>query len=160
MRENPRDAGETPTEALRYDLRPHPEGGWFRRTWTSPDQLRLVGPDGGERVRPAATLTQFCLPPGECSAWHRVASEEIWIWNGAGRIRLQLGGSGEWPSGGQVLVLGSDATAGEVLQARVPAGVWQCTLASDTTGLASCLVSPGFDFADFTLAETPADGPG
>ena len=28
-----------PATALRLDLEPHPEGGWFRRTWTSPNAI-------------------------------------------------------------------------------------------------------------------------
>lgn len=35
----------------------------------------------------------------------------------------------------------------------VPSGVWQRTVASDADALVSCLVSPGFDFADFRLAD-------
>ena len=35
---------------------------------------------------------------------------------------------------------------------RWPAGVWQRTVPSDADALVSCLVSPGFDFADFELA--------
>jgi len=136
-----------PTEADTYSLTPHPEGGWYRRTWTSTEQIRTL--DG--RTRPAATLIQFCLPAGECSAWHRVGSDEIWIWNGAGRISLQLGGAGPHPIPDMVRVLGAGASNGELLQALVPAGVWQRTLPADAVGLASCLVSPGFDFADFTL---------
>ena len=34
----------------------------------------------------------------------------------------------------------------------MPAGVWQRTVPSDADALVSCLVSPGFDFADFELA--------
>jgi predicted cupin superfamily sugar epimerase len=37
-------------------------------------------------------------------------------------------------------------------QALVPAGVWQRTLPGTADALVSCLVSPGFDFEDFTLA--------
>ena len=37
-------------------------------------------------------------------------------------------------------------------QLLVPAGVWQRTLVSSADALVSCLVSPGFDFADFELA--------
>lgn len=139
---------ERPELAERHDLAPHPEGGWYRRTWTSPETVRLVGPDGSVRVRPTATLILFCLPPGECSAWHTVASDEVWIWNGAGPVTLQLGGRGQRPVDGERVVL--DAAAP---QAVVPAGTWQRTLPAETTGLVSCLVSPGFDFADFKLAD-------
>ncbi|HEY1969134.1 MAG TPA: cupin domain-containing protein [Pseudonocardia sp.] len=149
-----------PELAAVYDLRPHPEGGWYRRTWTAPDSIRRILPDGTERVRAAATLILFYLDPGECSAWHRVASDEVWIWTGAGPISVQLGGHSNTPSDNNpnnnnpVTVLGPDPRAGHQPQLLVPAGVWQRTLPSTEPGLASCLVSPGFDFADFTLASS------
>lgn len=64
-----------PALAEALDLEPHPEGGWYRRTWASPVSVTL--PDG--RVRPTATLIHFLLPAGESSAWHRVSSDELWI---------------------------------------------------------------------------------
>lgn len=137
-----------PAIAAAYDLEPHPEGGWYRSTWTSPESLTTS--DG--RTRPAATLILFCLPPGEASAWHLVASDEVWIWSGRGGIEIQLGGSDGEPVEDEIITLGPNFGAGQVLQARVPAGCWQRTLPSDQTGLASCLVSPGFSFDDFTLA--------
>jgi hypothetical protein len=139
-----------PAVAAAYDLHPHPEGGWYRRTWTATEQVRV-----GDRVRPAATLIQFCLPPGECSAWHVLASDEVWIWNGAGRVTLCLGCAGARPVDRELVVLGPDRAAAEVPQAVVPAGTWQRTLPAEHTGLVSCLVSPGFDFADLTLREQP-----
>ncbi|MFZ4892925.1 cupin domain-containing protein [Plantibacter sp. Mn2098] len=150
----------SPTAAA-LSLEPHPEGGWYRRTWTSPDAVTVdsgsddSGPDdgdGGSVVRPAATLIHFFLPPGESSAWHRVRSTEIWLWHGPGRITLQHGGSGEAPVPGESVVLGPDIAGGEVAQATVEPTVWQRTLPAEEDALASCLVSPGFDFADFTLA--------
>jgi predicted cupin superfamily sugar epimerase len=135
-------------EAL--DLQPHPEGGWYRRTWASPVAVTL--PDG--RVRPTATLIHFLLPAGESSAWHTVVSDELWIAQ-LGRVRLELGGDGdrpgERPGDGDVHVVGLDLAAGELAQALVPVGVWQRTVPTDADALVSCLVSPGFDFADFEL---------
>jgi predicted cupin superfamily sugar epimerase len=64
-----------PALAEALDLEPHPEGGWYRRTWASPVSVTL--PDG--RVRRTATLIHFLLPAGESSAWHRVSSDELWI---------------------------------------------------------------------------------
>jgi len=46
-----------------------------------------------------------------------------------------------------------------VAQAVVPAHVWQRTVPGPADALVSCLVSPGFDFADFELADGPT-GPG
>jgi len=127
-------------------LTPHPEGGWYRQTWASAVTVTL--PDG--RVRPTATLIYFLLPAGESSAWHRVASDELWLAH-TGTVSLELGGDGARPDEGERLVVGVDVTAGQRPQALVPAGCWQRTVPSDHDALVSCLVSPGFDFADFEL---------
>jgi predicted cupin superfamily sugar epimerase len=50
------------------------------------------------------------------------------------------------------VVLGPRIEDGEVLQAIVPAGVTQSAKpAGDDAVLVSCMVAPGFDFADFRL---------
>ncbi len=130
------------------DLLPHPEGGLYRQTWVSPETVTL--PDG--RVRPAATLIYFLLAAGASSAWHKVASDETWLAH-TGTVGLQYGGSGDAPVEGDVVTVGVDLAAGERPQALVPAGVWQRTVPGVEDALVSCLVSPGFDFADFELAE-------
>lgn len=132
-----------PPLADALDLAPHPEGGWYRQTWVSPETVAL--PDG--RVRPTATLIYFLLPAGESSAWHRVRSDEIWLAH-SGTVIVQLGGSGVAPAD-EVTTVVVDA---EQPQGLVPAGVWQRTVPGADDALVSCLVSPGFDFADFELA--------
>jgi predicted cupin superfamily sugar epimerase len=68
-------------------------------------------------------------------------------------LTLALGGDGPEPRPGTELRLGPDVTAGEHPQLLVPAGVWQSARpAADREVLVSCVVVPGFDFADFTLA--------
>lgn len=81
-----------PARAVALGLEPHPEGGWYRRTWTASDTVTTQA-----GTRPAATLIHFLLAPGEASAWHRVTSEEIWLWHGPGVLRLQFGGDGDAP---------------------------------------------------------------
>lgn len=137
---------DTPPLAVSLGLAPHPEGGWYRQTWASPVTVTL--PDG--RVRPTATLIHFLLPAGESSAWHRVASDELWLAH-TGTVSLELGGDGARPDGAQRVPVGVDVAAGERPQALVPAGCWQRTVVADHDALVSCLVSPGFDFADFEL---------
>jgi predicted cupin superfamily sugar epimerase/uncharacterized protein (DUF952 family) len=130
--------------AEEYDLLPHPEGGWYRRTWTSPRSVET--PNG---PRPTATAIYFLLPPGQTSAWHVVSSAELWLWHRGGPLTLSLAGTGEEPADDpQQVVLG--VGAGQSPQALVPAGTWQRATASATVEtLVSCVVSPGFDFADF-----------
>jgi predicted cupin superfamily sugar epimerase/GNAT superfamily N-acetyltransferase len=154
----PVEGGTIPVECRRMvrDLRPelarvldperHPEGGWYRQTWASPEPVRL--PDGRERA--TATLIYFLLPAGECSAWHRVSSDELWLAH-QGRVLLELGGGGAHPSTTESVVLGADVAAGERPQLLVPGGVWQRTVPGDADALVSCVVSPGFDFEDFEL---------
>ncbi|MCL2542618.1 MAG: cupin domain-containing protein [Nocardioidaceae bacterium] len=133
---------DVPPLARELDLSPHPEGGWYRQTWASPVEVTL--PDG--RVRPTATLIWFLLPAGECSAWHRVRSDEIWLAH-RGTVGLELGSTGPTPYDAQGRVL----DPGGVSQVLVPAGVWQRTVPGEADALVSCLVSPGFDFEDFEL---------
>lgn len=130
------------------DLEPHPEGGWFRQTWASPVAVTLA--DG--RVRSTATLIYFLLPAGEASAWHRVASDEVWIAHD-GAVVIEFGGFDAQPGICEAHVVGLDLKAGELPQVLVPAGVWQRTRPSEEDALVSCLVSPGFDFDDFELAD-------
>ncbi|KID31511.1 hypothetical protein HQ32_01330 [Prauserella sp. Am3] len=131
------------------DLEPHPEGGWFRRTWTSGHSHR---PEGYPSDRPLATGIHYLLASGEESAWHRVRSDELWLWHRGGPLTLSLGGSGERPAAEpQRYVLGPDVEQGHHLQVTVPGGVWQSARPVTDDVLVSCIVCPGFDFADFTL---------
>ena len=136
-----------PALADLLDLQPHPEGGWFRQTWASSESITL----GNGHVRPASTLIHFLLPAGESSAWHRVTSDELWLAH-SGIVTLELGGVEVRPTATDTLSVGTDVGAGQLAQALVPAGVWQRTVPGDSDALVSCLVSPGFDFADFELA--------
>ena len=138
---------QRPTTAERLDLAPHPEGGWFRRTWTSP--LPVETPNG---PRPTATCIHYLLRPSEKSEWHVVTSDELWLWHGPGRLELSLGGDDAEPGEATAVVLGPDDAA----QVLVPAGVWQAARPLDAEEvLVSCFVSPGFDFADWRLAASP-----
>ena len=48
--------------------------------------------------------------------------------------------------------LGADVGAGEQPQLRIAPHAWQAAEADRGWALVSCMVSPGFDFAGFTLA--------
>lgn len=140
---------DRPATAGALDLLPHPEGGWYRETWRS--DVRLT-PQGYPGERASATAIYFLLPPGEESVWHAVRSAELWLWHRGGPLTLLLGGGGERPAEPATVVLGADVAGGQVPQAVVPAGFWQAARpAGDEEVLVSCVVSPGFDFADFRV---------
>jgi predicted cupin superfamily sugar epimerase len=134
------------------NLKPHPvEGGWFRRTYTSPVSVALLG-----GVRPYGTAIYYLLEAGTFSEMHVLTSDEIFhFYLGDPVEMLQL-----LPDGGSALVtLGPDVQAGQYVQLVVPAGVWQGTRLIDDGGagdgkvaLLGCTVTPGFDFADYRNA--------
>lgn len=127
-------------------LAPHPEGGWYRETWRA--ELPVATPYG---ERAAATSILFLLEPGQSSRWHRVRSAELWLWQGGGRLSLDLGGGGDAPALESTVTVGPDP---DDLQRLVPPGVWQAARpAGDEAVLVACVVAPGFDFADFELED-------
>jgi uncharacterized protein len=130
-----------PPLAKLLDLQPHPEGGWYRETWRAPVDAAFPGYAG---PRAAATAIYFLLCPGEESRRHTVRSDELWLWHRGGPLVLSLGGA--------ELTLGPDVEAGHRPQVLVPGGTWQSARPAGTEPvLVSCVVAPGFDFADFRL---------
>jgi len=127
----------------RLGLQRHPEGGWFAETFRSQDTVTHA--DG--RTRAASTAIYFLLERGDFSAWHAVASDEVWLFHAGAPLALQLLDE----DGHRVVRLGPATAEGGRPQAVVPAGLLQ---AAQTTGdwtLVSCTVSPGFDFEDFEM---------
>lgn len=146
---------ELPEWVRRLDLAPHPEGGWFRETWRSDitlDQSAL--PPAYPGPRSAGTAILFVLMPGQQSAWHTVRSAELWLHHRGSPLILECGPDIDHAT---TTVLGSDVSAGEQPQFLVPPGYWQRARPRDREpALVSCIVVPGFDFADFALEEAPA----
>ncbi|MEU7630734.1 cupin domain-containing protein [Nocardia sp. NPDC049220] len=130
-----------PPLAVALDLSPHPEGGWYRETWRS--AVEFV-PEGYVGPRASATGIYFLLLPGEQSRPHTVRSDELWLWHRGGPLALSIGG--------EVVILGPDVEHGQLLQVVVPGSVSQAArLVGENYALVSCIVSPGFDFADFRM---------
>jgi hypothetical protein len=126
------------------NLAPHPvEGGFFRRTYTSPGKIEL--PRGS---RAQGTAIYYLLEAGGFSEMHVLESDETFhFYLGDPVEMLQL-----YPDGGSaVLTLGPDLAAGQHVQVVVPAGVWQGTrlVGEGNVALLGCTVTPGFDFADY-----------
>ena len=133
-------------------LEPHPEGGHYRRIHAS--SASVLPPDGrGER--PALTCIHYLLAAGECSRWHRVASDEAWHYiEGAPLVLL-----GADPGFTEVesRLLGPFGPGAEPVRV-VPHGRWQAARSTGPYTLVACTVGPGFDFADFELLrDRPAD---
>ncbi|MEU6479108.1 cupin domain-containing protein [Streptomyces sp. NPDC047017] len=137
---------DRPDLAVRLGLQAHPEGGWYRRLWSAGEQV-----DTGRGRRPAATAIHYLLGPGEQSRRHRVACDELWLWHSGSPLSLTHAAEPSAATASTTL-LGPDPAAGQALWAAVPAGRWQCARpVGDDPVLVTCVVAPGFDWADFTL---------
>lgn len=130
-------------------LSPHPEGGYYRATYKSDLTIvRNALPSGYQGDRSASTAIYFLLDEGNFSAFHRIASDEVWhFYTGSSLVVYVIDPEGNYFE----LHLGSDE--GEVFQAVVKAGSWFASRVRDAAGFAlvGCTVAPGFDFADFEL---------
>lgn len=144
---------ELPDWASRLDLQPHPEGGWFRETWRSELTLpQAVLPPGFTGARSAGTAILFLLMPGQQSAWHTVRGAELWMHHRGSPVVLEVGSDRDDAT---TQLLGPDLSAGQHPQLIVPPGHWQRARPSaPEPALVSCVVVPGFDFADFVLEAT------
>lgn len=135
-------------------LETHPEGGYFRRIYTAADELSaacLPERYAGDS-RPAATAIYYLLPGSECSRLHRLKSDEIWhFFYGAGLTIHAIDESGDY----RPVRLGADPHAGQTFHNVVRAGCWFGATVDDPNAftLVSCIVVPGFDFADFELGK-------
>lgn len=138
---------EAERQAHVLGLGPHPEGGWFREVFRSPERVpreALPPRFGGERA--LATSILYLLAAGERSRFHRLRADEQWCHHAGGAVHLHLLG----PGGARRLVVGGDTP-----QVTVPHGTWFAAEPEPGTAfaLAGCIVSPGFEFEDFELAE-------
>jgi predicted cupin superfamily sugar epimerase len=131
------------------DLSPHPEGGYYRATYKSDLTIaRSALPSSYQGDRSASTAIYFLLDEGNFSAFHRIASDEVWhFYAGSSLVVYVIDPEGNYSE----LHLGVDSD--EVFQAVVKAGCWFASRVRDAAGFAlvGCTVAPGFDFADFEL---------
>ncbi|HET9159417.1 MAG TPA: cupin domain-containing protein, partial [Caulobacteraceae bacterium] len=121
----------------RLDLKPHPEGGWYRETF------RDLGVP-----RSSSTAIYYLLAAGQRSHWHRVDAVEVWHHYRGAPLRLSIVGD----EGVRQIRLGSSIEAGETPQAIVPAGAWQAAEPLGEWALVGCTVAPGFEFDGFEMA--------
>jgi len=133
-------------------LQPHPEGGWFRETYRAGETLTTL-PRRFNGTRSISTAIYFLLEAGQCSRLHRIQSDEVWhFYAGDPLIVVEIDPGGDL----RTTRLGGDQ--GAVYQHVVPAGAWFGAIPAEggRFALVGCTVAPGFDFADFELADRAA----
>ena len=137
-------------------LTAHIEGGAFRETYRSGMTVpakHLSAQFHGDRQ--ASTAIYFLLKHGQFSAFHQIASDELWhFYDGDTLCIYEITTSGEF----RKHLLGKDLEKGESFQCLIEAGSWFGSRCEVPGGFAlvGCTVAPGFDFEDFTLADREA----
>ncbi|TPQ38533.1 cupin domain-containing protein [Cupriavidus pinatubonensis] len=133
------------------DLLPHPEGGYFRETYRSVENIQCS--DG--RQRSASTAIYYMLRDSDFSAWHRIRSDELWHFHAGTPLDVHV-----LTSDGNLVThrLGNPLEHhGAVFQAMVPAHHWfaaeRVPSGSQDFSLLGCTVAPGFEFSEFELAD-------
>jgi predicted cupin superfamily sugar epimerase len=136
-------------------LMPHPERGYYVETYRAPVSVHAQ-PAGGVAQggpRAASTAIYYLVTSAEPSSrLHRLRSDELFHLYEGGPLEVLLLTAGQAPA---VRRLGLDLGAGERPQLIIPAGTWFGTELGPGAShcLIGCTVAPGFDFADFELAE-------
>lgn len=134
------------------NLQPHPEGGFYRETYRSSENIQLCGlPSRFPSPRSFSTAIHFLLRSQDRSLFHRIKSDELWHFHCGSPLHIYV----LYKDNVSLHKLGNNPEAGEFLQVTIPANCWfgAKVNAPDTYSLSSCTVAPGFDFHDFELAE-------
>ncbi|TNE97265.1 MAG: cupin domain-containing protein [Bacteroidetes bacterium] len=134
-----------------FNLQAHPEGGYYIETFRSSEGIFLENVSGITGFRNFLTGIYFLITSENFSAFHRIKQDEPWHFYAGGGVSVYVIS----PEG--ILTkhkLGSDFKNGEAFQVTIPAHHWFAARVEkkDNFAFVGCNVAPGFDFADFELA--------
>jgi predicted cupin superfamily sugar epimerase len=139
--------------AKKLQLLQHPEGGFYRETYRSEEEISTQYNDNVSPVkRNISTCIYFMLTSDSFSAFHRINQDEIWHFYRGSALKLyMISPDGEL----SIIKIGNDILTDETPQFIVPAGYWFAAevINQNSYCLVGCTVAPGFDFADFELAD-------
>jgi len=133
-------------------LKPHSEGGYYAESYRSTANIPVSTLSGFNGDRSYSTAIYYLLEQGDFSAFHRIKSDECWHHYAGGTLLIHI----LYNNGDHACIrLGSAINKQEYLQFVVPANTWfaaECS-ANSRFALCGCTVAPGFDFADFEMAD-------
>jgi hypothetical protein len=133
-------------------LNNHLEGGAFKETYRSKMVIANTAlNENFKGITNASTAVYFLLQYNQFSAFHKIASDEVWHFYAGNTLTVY-----EIESNGNLLThkLGTDLENGETFQCIVRAGNWfgsRCEVENGFS-LVGCTVAPGFNFTDLIIA--------
>lgn len=140
----------------KYQLLPHPEGGWYKETYRSEESIQVDAlPERFSGSRSLATAIYFLMEANNFSAFHRIKSDECWHFYAGGALEIYII---DLQGNLSVVVLGQQIEQSEHFQFVVPANCWFASKPAPGVAFSfvGCTVAPGFDFNDFELANGTA----
>ena len=149
MKQIPAPEIQARTVIAKLDLKPHPEGGWYREVHRSSERVQTQ-----RGARSAITTIHYLLERDQFSRWHVVEADEIWHFYEGSPLELLT-----YDPEARTLVrcvLGMTKDDHQRV-AVIRKGVWQAARSLGDFSLVGCSVGPGFDFEDFRfVASLPA----
>lgn len=137
----------------RLQLKPHPDGGYYKETYRSSGGIDNAGlEEGYEGDRNYSTCIYFLLTSDSFSLFHRIRQDEIWHFYDGSPINLHtISPNGQHTEH----IIGRAFDKGQVPQLVVSGGDWFVTevMEEGAYSLVGCTVSPGFNFEDLVLAD-------
>ncbi len=131
-------------------LKSHPEGGWYKEVYRSEMKIMAKGlPSYFSDDRIALTSIYYLLCDQQISKFHRIKSPESWYFHkGMPLIIHEININGNYKK------TELSASANGCLQYTVEANSWFAAEIKGKSGyaLVGCAVAPGFEFADFEIA--------
>ena len=136
------------------DLQKHPEGGFFKEVYRCDETLSERHlPERYQGDRCFSTAIYFLITANDHSNFHRIKSDEIWHFYEGDPLDLYVLNdiSGEVDQ----FRLGRDPEDGQQMQLLLPKNRWfgAKMARAGAYSLVGCTVAPGFDFADFEMAD-------
>lgn len=134
----------------KYRLIPHPEGGHYQEIFKSLYKTNCI--DGKERY--LSTSIIYMLKKGEFSNFHKILGDELWYFHDGCDMEIHILD----PNDKSYTVHFCGKEKGSYFQVLVKGGCWFAArpkLDSNASNFSvvGCMVSPGFDFQDFEMAD-------
>ena len=128
------------------NLKEHPEGGFYAETYRS--HFKSLNQENCSRN--LSTIIYYLLEANDISCFHRLKSDEIWFFHQGEPLEVIMIVEGKI----QKFLLGNDLQNSQLPQLIIPAGVWFAAKVKSQKNYSfvSCVVTPGFDFQDFEMA--------
>lgn len=126
------------------ELQPHPEGGWYKEIYRSPNTI-----DSNGTQRSVLTGIYFLLEENKMSRWHVVDADEVWHFYEGDLLELFVAS----PDFSEVRTIRLDEISNNAEPVYVvPKGWWQAARSTGKFTLVGCNVAPGFEFSGFRFA--------